>query len=435
MHRDRRDGVLRRELRERRAAVALDTLEDPRPPEHRRERDVDHRRATADSVPASNRWMRSRSTAARTCSPISQRRRRRRLDDDPLIADLDVDERAVAQRLDRVDPAVERRRLVARLQRQVLGAHAEQRRAIALEHEPGIRQRPSGPLEPPVGRARQQVHARRADERGDPAVRRAVVDLRRRADLLDGPVPQHGEPVGHRHRLDLVVGHVQERPSQRPVDAGELGAHLHAQLEVQVRQRLVHQERARVAHQRPPEGDALHLAARQLRRLALHQLLDVQQLGHAGDLRVDLGLRQLARPQRRGDVGRRRLLRIQRVRLEDHRQVALGGRRARRVEARQVHRAGVRLLEPRDHPQRRGLARARRAEQHEERPVGNVEVRGRRAPGRRRTPSRCRWRRWRRSSAGQPLGLRVVHRRRRARVADGHDLLVRRSGRSGASAR
>ena len=162
----------------------------------------------------------------------------------------------------------------------------------------------------------------------DPAVGRAVVDLRRRADLLDRSLAQHRDLVGHRHRLDLVVGDVQERPAQRAVDAGELGAHLDAQLEVEVRQRLVHQERARVAHQRAPERDALHLAARQLRRLALEQLLDVQQLGDALDLRVDLGLGQLARPQRRGDVLRRRLLRVQRVALEHHRQIALGGRGA-----------------------------------------------------------------------------------------------------------
>ena len=36
----------------------------------RRQRGVDHARAIADSVSASNRWTRSRSTEARTCSPI-----------------------------------------------------------------------------------------------------------------------------------------------------------------------------------------------------------------------------------------------------------------------------------------------------------------------------------------------------------------------------
>ena len=214
VHGDRRDGVLGRELRERRAAVALDTLEDPRPPEHRRERGVDHARAIADSVSASNRWTRSRSTAARTSLADLERRRRRRLDDDPLIADLDVDQRAVAQRLDGVDLAGQRRRLVAHVQRQVLGAHAE----AAPGDRPGPRSRDSAAttlaLESPVGRAREQVHARRADERGHPAVRRAVVDLRRRADLLDRSRAQHGDLVGHRHRLDLVVGDVQERPAR-----------------------------------------------------------------------------------------------------------------------------------------------------------------------------------------------------------------------------
>ena len=92
------------------------------------------------------------------------------------------------------------------------------------------------------------------------------------------------------------------------------------------------------------------------------------------ELRVDVGLRHPARPQRRRDVLRRGLLRVERVALEHHRQVALGRRRLRGVDAVQVHGAGVGLLEPGDHAQRRGLARAGRAEQDEERALGDVEL-------------------------------------------------------------
>ena len=48
----------------------------------------------------------------------------------------------------------------------------------------------------------------RADEAGDEQIVRLVVELERRADLLDVAAVEHHDLVGHGHRLDLVVGHV-----------------------------------------------------------------------------------------------------------------------------------------------------------------------------------------------------------------------------------
>ena len=61
----------------------------------------------------------------------------------------------------------------------------------------------------------------------------------------------------------------------------DLGAHLDAQLGVEVRQRLVEQEQLRVARQRAAHRDALALAAGELAGLAVEQMLDLQQLGDA----------------------------------------------------------------------------------------------------------------------------------------------------------
>ena len=60
---------------------------------------------------------------------------------------------------------------------------------------------------------------------------------------------------------------------------GDVGAHLHAQLRVEVRERLVHQEDARLADDRAAHRDALALAARELRRLALEVVGQAEQLG------------------------------------------------------------------------------------------------------------------------------------------------------------
>ena len=80
---------------------------------------------------------------------------------------------------------------------------------------------------------------------------------------------EHDDLVGERHRLDLVVGDVDHRRRQLLVELGELEPHLHAELGVEVGERLVEEEDLRVAHQRPADRDALALAAGELRGLAV----------------------------------------------------------------------------------------------------------------------------------------------------------------------
>jgi hypothetical protein len=41
---------------------------------------------------------------------------------------------------------------------------------------------------------------------------------------------KNGHPVAQRHRLCLVVGDIQGNDADSALDAGDLGAHLHAQL-------------------------------------------------------------------------------------------------------------------------------------------------------------------------------------------------------------
>ena len=63
--------------------------------------------------------------------------------------------------------------------------------------------------------AGEQVHRRRADEAGDASVHRLGEDLARRADLDDAPVHEHRDAVGERHRLFLVVRHVDGGDAER----------------------------------------------------------------------------------------------------------------------------------------------------------------------------------------------------------------------------
>ena len=85
----------------------------------------------------------------------------------------------------------------SRLDLDMLRAHADRRRAIALR-----------------GLVADEVHARRADEAGDEHIRRPFIQLEGRAVLLDPAGIQHHDLVGHRHRLDLVVGDVDRRGAE-----------------------------------------------------------------------------------------------------------------------------------------------------------------------------------------------------------------------------
>ena len=94
--------------------------------------------------------------------------------------------------------------------------------------------------------------------------RRTLVDLGGAPDLLDPPGVEHRDPVGHRERFLLVVGHEDERDPDLALDALELDLHLLAQLEVQRAERLVEQQHLGPVHQGAGQGDPLALAAGQL---------------------------------------------------------------------------------------------------------------------------------------------------------------------------
>ena len=146
-----------------------------------------------------------------------------------------------------------------------------------------------------------------------------------RVVLLQEAAVHHRHLVGHGHGLELVVRHVDDGRVEVLVEALDLGAHLHAQLGVEVGERLVHEEDRRIAHQRAAERDALLLAARELARLALEQVGDVEHARGLLDLLVDLLVGQLPHLQREGEVLVDRLLRIERVVLEHHGDVPVLG--------------------------------------------------------------------------------------------------------------
>jgi hypothetical protein len=140
----------------------------------------------------------------------------------------------------------------------------------------------------------------RADEAHHELVRRLLVELLRRAHLLDLPVVQHDDLLGDLHRLLLVVRHEHGRDVDLVVEAAQPGAQLLAHGGVERAERLVEQQHAGLHGERRGQRHALALAAGQLRRVAVREAVEVhepEQLVHA---RLDLVLRAAC-----GSSGRR----------------------------------------------------------------------------------------------------------------------------------
>ncbi len=185
---------------------------------------------------------------------------------------------------------------------------------------------------------------------------------------------QDHDAVGQRHRLDLVVRDVDRRRRDTLTQALDLGAHLHSQLGIEIRQRLVEQEHLRVAHDGAPHRHALPLAAGELARHARHQRVDVEDSRRVFDAPADLALGDAAIAQRERHVLEHRHVRVERIILEHHGDVAILGVEFVDDPAVDPDLARRDVLEPGDHAQQRALATTRRAHKDDELAVGDFEV-------------------------------------------------------------
>ena len=160
-----------------------------------------------------------------------------------------------------------------------------------------------------------------------------------------------------------------------PVHQLDLGAHLEAQLRVEVGQRLVEQEQRRVARQRAAHRDTLALAAGELAGLAIEQVRDLQQSprrSRRSRFCSALGTLRISSPNEM--FSRTRHVRIERIGLEHHRDVAvLAAAGALTARRRSGSRRGDRL-QPGDHVQQGRLAAARAADQDQELALVDLDV-------------------------------------------------------------
>lgn len=120
--------------------------------------------------------------------------------------------------------------------------------------------------------AGQEVHRWPTNEACNELICRAVVKFKRCANLLDPAAIENRDPVGHRHRLDLILRHIDRGGLQPLVQRLDLAAHDDAQLRIKVGQGLIEQEHLRIAHDGAAHRDPLALTAGELPRITVEQL-------------------------------------------------------------------------------------------------------------------------------------------------------------------
>ncbi len=180
------------------------------------------------------------------------------------------------------------------------------------------------------------------------------------------PLPATGALKKPRHRLDLVVRHVHGRPFDALMQALELRACVDAERGIEVGERLVHQEHRGLPRDRAADRDTLTLAARQLLRLPLEELLETEHVRDLAHAPIDLGLRHASQLQSEGDVVVDGHVRVERVVLEDHRDVAILGRDVVDEALADEDVAARLLFEPGDHAKGGRLAATGGSDEHEE---------------------------------------------------------------------
>ncbi len=192
--------------------------------------------------------------------------------------------------------------------------------------------------------------------------------------IYDHAQVHHHHLIGEGQRLGLVVGDVDRGDAETTLQRRDLRTGLDAELGVEVRQRLVHEEHLRLAHDRTAHGDTLTLTAREGLRLAGQVGLEVEELRSLEHASSALFLADAGDLESEAHVLGDGHVRVQRVVLEYHRDVAVLRRDVGHVAVADEDAAGVDLFEAGEHAQGRGLAATGRTDEDEELAVTDLEV-------------------------------------------------------------
>src|SRR5215472_1609194 len=154
----------------------------------------------------------------------------------------------------------------------------------------------------------------------------------------------------------------------------ELDAHLHAQLGIEVRQRLIEQEHPGVTYDGAAQRHAVTLTAGKLARLSIQQFADVEDIRRLAHALVDFSSFEFPHLQSERHVVAHAHMRVERVVLEHHGDVAVHRRQFVDHVAVDGDVARTDRFESGDHPEGRGLAATGRPDEDHELLVANLQI-------------------------------------------------------------
>src|SRR6266849_5654469 len=227
----------------------------------------------------------------------------------------------------------------------------DQQDRIAHAQAPGL-----GHGVEPVGHAE--------EVRGEGA-RRLEIDLLRGALLHHLARVHQDHAVGDGERLLLIVRNVDHGGTDPALEPADLHAQPLADLGVEIGERLVEEQHARLHHEGTRESHALLLTARELGGLPLRDsrgVADLHEIEGGHGLAQDIGPREALAPETVRDVVEDAHVGPQGVVLEHHGRPARLGRQRGDVVAAKEDAARVDGDEARDGPEERGLPAAGRAQ-------------------------------------------------------------------------
>ena len=168
--------------------------------------------------------------------------------------------------------------------------------------------------------------------------------------------------------------HVDEHQPELALEVPQLDAHAQLEQPVEVPERLVQEQRLGLGDEHARKGHALLLATRELARLAVGKRLEAHHLEGGHGALPALVLADAVHLQPELDVLEHRAVREEREVLKDGRRRPLVRRQVDERLAVEQDLAARRELVAADHPQRRRLPAARRAEQDDVLAVVDVQV-------------------------------------------------------------
>ena len=199
--------------------------------------------------------------------------------------------------------------------------------------------------------AAQQVHAGLSDEGRNEGVRRVLVEVFRIAQLLHCAGAQHGDPVGDRERVELIVGHHDHGGAEFSLEPPNLASHRLSQTGVEVADRLVEQVQVRLLHDRAADRHPLLFPSGNRLDSPIEERFDAEQTRDAFDALGDLAARGPPYAQRIGKIFAHGHVRIERIALEHHADAAVAGLNSRNFAISQEDVPFVDLLQPSNNPQ------------------------------------------------------------------------------------